>query len=213
MGEHITVDLSTAGIDWTTFDALSGTSWTPNGALILPYMDDIAPDLSTTTLTSIKNWIQSGGNFISLGGSVNAGFLNSLFGWSLTAVNCQGRGGIQTMNKSQCSWFCNEENETTLQDIVYCIEESSLPTDASAVYSKVNYGSGVTVFTMEYGDGFFTYLGFIWHDTERTQWPTLLKTAVLQTPVASSNAQVDCACDLHGLRILLTLWICVFMRT
>ena len=117
------------------------------GFVVIPELENGAISLSSTQQSSVRDYVSSGGNLVvaQCGDTREIGFLNDLFGWSLTRASCGG-----TSRVSDAYNFGRGPSSLSSLNAISCSSTSSLPSGAIAVYTS---GSAASVWVMANGAG------------------------------------------------------------
>ena len=153
----------------TLASAFTGTddaSWiaatTGVDTILLPEFERGNPsgDMSATAKGALTSFVSNGGNLVisAAGGSQTVGFLNDVFGFSLVRDYT---GSALSLNAAAAGGTAFAPGPASLPwaNGTYSVLASSLPTGALNLYTD---GTGTSVFSVAYGGGNITYLGFDW---------------------------------------------------
>lgn len=168
-------DLRSCGHNTTSFSAISLEHWNSTSAAVL-VLPELFQKLELGSLTGrgLRGWIHSGGHFVVCGDYYghNGRFLNAVFGWSLQGVLSYS----SPTRRPSCSIFCDGPDNVEWDPEVSSYAENSLPALSQAAYGEAH---SVAVFTLVYGRGRISYLGFDWYDSNRSNWEKVLNMAVM----------------------------------
>ena len=122
----------------TTFSSLStlisslGNNPPPE-VVVIPEQEKGSISLSSAQRTLVAEYVDGGGRLVvaSCGGSTETGFLNSIFGWSMSSDSCTKTTRVKTEYG-----FGDGPSSLPTMNAIHCIATSTLPSGASSVYES-----------------------------------------------------------------------------
>jgi Ca2+-binding RTX toxin-like protein len=186
--DNVQASLASFGHTIKTFTGTTGPAFSGGLAganlLVIPELEtgDLAAALDQGALHTIRSYVATGGGLIvfDLAGGNTATFLNTVFGYSLTA----GAGGAATTRTGEVAGTAFAGGPATLpdNDATEPLNSASLPSGAAVMYANGTDAS-VTAFTV--GSGEIVHLGWDWFDaapvgTQAGGWLSVLNRAVAE---------------------------------
>lgn len=174
------------GVNVTAFTGITSAEWSSalagKSVLVIPEVYDLAADLPADTMAVIDSFCSGGGRIVLAGSGEAANFPNAVFGYALGL----GSSGVSSVDTVAAAGTPFAGGPATLPDAnaMYSFTAVSLPSGARAVY---NNGTDSMVFTVAYGAGSVTFLGFDWYDARPVGvqdggWNSALLSAVNNAP-------------------------------
>lgn len=186
--DNVQASLASLGHTVKTFTGTSGPAFSGGLAgaslLVIPELEvgDLSAALDQNALHTIRSYVATGGGLIvfDLSGGNTATFLNTVFGYNLTA----GTGGTTTTRTGEVAGTAFAGGPATLadNDATEPFNSASLPSGAAVMYANGTDAS-VTAFTV--GSGEIVHLGWDWFDaapvgTQNGGWLNVLNRAVAE---------------------------------
>jgi len=184
-GPNLVADVNALGHTTSAFTGITAADFTAgiggNAILLFPEMElgNLASGLSAAAANTLTDFVFGGGHIIQANAfPTNASLANLLFGTSL--VN-SGNIGATSLNAANAAGTTFAGGPASLPGISAVEGLTGVP-GATSIYDN---GTQSSVFTIAFGAGRFTYLGFDWFTSPTpVEWIDVLDRAIAQ-PVAT----------------------------
>ena len=148
--------------------------------VVIPELEQGSISLSPTQQSLVRDYVSSGGNLIvaRCGGTREGGFLNGLFGWSLSGGTCE-----TTSRVSDAYNFVRGPSSLSSLNAITCSSTSSLPSGAIAIYTS---GGAASVWVMNNGAGHVIGLAPDFYESN-ADWDAVVRLCTTDWPEDSSE--------------------------
>lgn len=112
--------------------------------------------------TTLKEWVNSGGRFVTVGSPLALEVVNGVFGWSMEKEDCPSTATTSMAKTNLADWYANGA-PSQLSDVAsadtLCISMETLPSSAKRLYGATST-KAVPVFVMPQGKGEVVWIAF-----------------------------------------------------
>ncbi len=200
--DNLQASLISLGHSVTPFTGIAASNFTSalsgKQVLAIPELEvgSLSSALSAAAKTAISTFVSNGGGLIihAESGSRDEAFLNSVFGFSLSAGSFYSSGSFSlSATAAAGTQFAGGSATIPANDGLYAHLKSSLPAGSKSIYQTA---SDSIVTLMPYGSGQIVFMGWDWFNaapvgSQNGNWLSVLNSAVTQVanvpPVAQPN--------------------------